>query len=700
MNYDENEFKEKANRKARKVWAIFAILLTMNYGSDTAKGLLSGQYFAIFAVLCWVPFVAGEILLRIKGKATDLYKYEIAIGYGIFYTFVFLTSSSNIAFTYILPVTSLLVLYKNRNFMVKCGVVNTIIVLVNAAIKYTNGMNTEADIKEFSLQLACIVLCYICYVMSIQHLIESDGSMVNSVKSDLKRVVTTVEQVKDASNAVVDGVAVVRELATENKHGADVVVLGMKKLHSNNRTLQDKTDSSLDMTGDISEQVQNVSTLIEQMVALTKESVDHARDSYKELEGVVETTNMMSDLSIEVEKVLHEFQAEFEKVKTETGTIDSISNQTNLLALNASIEAARAGDAGKGFAVVAEQIRVLSTETQTSSGQIRDALIRLQDTSDKMTDSVEKTLELIQLSLQKVTQTNKSVEEITQDSNQLGEHIDVIDSAMKEVENSNVMLVENMEQISNIVGVMTKAIQNSDQTTKAMLSKYAETASNIDSIETTVEALMTELGIGGFMGLEDLSPGLKVTLYSSDDEDMAMKYHGELLECGDKSVLLEMDKKVLITKADETYHLQITAGNILYCWKSIEIQMVEEKQHPIYNVVLRSRPEINNRRKYPRIDISLFCVITFKETGEKYEGRMENISANGFAFVSGESVFADSKGKEILVELENFELPHQNVLEGRILRSSDNNGVYIVGCQMPEDNYVIMNYVNKQLKRY
>lgn len=36
MNYDENIFKEKANRKARKIWLIFALLLSANYGSDVA----------------------------------------------------------------------------------------------------------------------------------------------------------------------------------------------------------------------------------------------------------------------------------------------------------------------------------------------------------------------------------------------------------------------------------------------------------------------------------------------------------------------------------------------------------------------------------------------------------------------------------------------------------------------------------------
>ena len=699
MNYDESIYKEKANRRARKIWLIFAILLSANYGSDTANGLRTGPYYLTFLLLCWIPFIIGQILLKVKGMSTDWYKYGIAVGYGIFYSFVLITSPSNIAFTYILPVTSLLVLYKNQKFMIQYGVANVLIIIANAVVKYMNGFNTDADVKEFTLQLSCIILCYICYVMSIRHLNESDGSMLNYVKDDLHRVVTTVEQVKVATNSIVDGVTVVRELAVENKHGADVVVLGMNELTANNQTLQDKTNSSLDMTTDINTQVMNVSSLIEQMVELTKESGEHATTSSKDLDGVVETTSTMATLSTEVENVLKDFKSEFERVITETGTIEDISSQTNLLALNASIEAARAGDSGRGFAVVADQIRVLSTETQTSSGQIRDALTRLSETSAKMTSAVEQTLELIQQSLEKVTLTNQSVGKITADSKELGDHIQVIDSAIKEVKTSNTQLVSNMEQISSIVDKMTKNISHSDGTTHAMLSKYAETATNIDSIEHIVEGLMTELGIGGFMGVEDLRAGMKVMLLPNDNSKHPKEYHGEIVKRTDQSLLVAINPKNPLPVTKTTWQMQITAGNILYCWESVNWKMVEQDDRTLCLIELRSLPKIHNRRKYPRMDLYNFCQITVLETGESYMGKMENISANGFAFVSGDEFFADCKGKKIRLEIENFELTSESTLEGRVLRSSNNNGIYIVGCQMPEDNPAIMEYVAGKLEK-
>lgn len=187
-------------------------------------------------------------------------------------------------------------------------------------------------------------------MLSIRHLNESDGALTDSIKADLQRVISTVEKVKTASNTIMNGITVVRELASENKHGSDVVLLSMNELTDNNGKLQQHTTSSTDMTGDINAQVEHVVALINEMVSLTAESVTHAQTSSTDLDELVKTAGTMSELSGEVENVLQEFKSEFEKVKEETGTIDSISSQTNLLALNASIEAARAGEAGKGFA--------------------------------------------------------------------------------------------------------------------------------------------------------------------------------------------------------------------------------------------------------------------------------------------------------------------------------------------------------------
>lgn len=698
QEYDESFFRAKANKRAGIIWLALIFIATIYYGIKTKNGEIARGYFIAFTVVGWVTYITGYIVSMIKGKAAKEYKWVLGICYLLFYAVIAWTALDKISYIFILPLLSILILYKDPKF-IKMIMWFTLFVLISSNIYkgVAKGMMDFVASEECALQFAIVLCCFACTNMAIRHLVESDGALTGSIESELAQVVQTVEQVKDASNSIVDGVTVVRELADENKQGANNVVKDMGTLAKNNGILNDKTVSSIEMTKVIDTQVKDVSDLMEEFSKLIEKSVEHADLSADELTEVVEITNRMSALSSKIETILETFKKEFENVKQETSTIEGITSQTNLLALNASIEAARAGEAGKGFAVVADQIRSLSSGTQDSSNSIMEALSHLEATSDEMLQSITETVELIQLNIEKVSTVNKSVSDITSDATSLGDNIKVVDSAVKQVENSNETLTANMNQVGEIMQIMTESINNAEQTTKTMLSKYEASAKSATDIESVVGELMEELGIGGFMNVSDIKSGMKFRMVIEDQTNAKEEYTGEVVDRKDNNVYININNRAAFDDKRRNLKCSFNAvvDNVLYCWNGIAIHNVKAGEKGQFKLTIDTNPQVYNRRKYPRMPLDNKCTISVDGTDITYYGHMVNISANGFAFSVNDSSFENMKGKNIVIEIDNFDVIKDKEIQGCIIRCSNDEGNYIVGCRMPDDSNEIKDYVNK-----
>ena len=487
------KFDISANKKANFIWVVLSLILAAAYFVEVIKGSRTIEYYILFLVLDIGPLICGNILLKIKGYETPMFKEAVFIGFGITYSFALLTTISALTFVYILPLGSMLILYKDKNYITRVGIAALIISAISIIKNIMAGYTSSVEIVGYEIQFICVFLCFLGYYMSIAHLTVVDNTMMGNMKENLNTIVETVEKVKKASDKVVEGMTVVRGLTDDNIEGANHVVDTMTGLASNNQILFNKTKSTEDMSESINGQLQNMANLVNAMVKLIEQTSSKAIISKEELEHVVHITEEMSSLSLEVEKAINEFNQVFEQVKNEVGNIEGITSQTNLLALNASIEAARAGEAGKGFAVVAEEIRKLSDNTKESSSSIYCSLQSLEQTSDRVIEAIGKLTDSIEASLNKVNDANTSVIEIAEDSKQLGSNIEMMNHVMSEVALSNTSMVENMHDVAHVMEDVTSRVQDAQNVAKEMLDKYEQTAVRLEDTEKVANDLVNNL---------------------------------------------------------------------------------------------------------------------------------------------------------------------------------------------------------------
>ena len=446
----------------------------------------------------------------------------------------------------------------------------------------------------------------------------------------------------------------------------------------------------------LKESIGNISDAMGEIRDNTHDMLQVSQSSAANMNDSITVVNESSQKIADINNQVNAFHEKINKIGEIVDIVKKVASQSNLLALNASIEAARAGEAGKGFAVVADEIRNLSNGTKESSGSIMQALSRLEETSAKMMDSIAQTIELIQLNIEKVSNVNKSVTKITNDAATLGENIKIVDSAVKEVETSNKTLTDNMNQVGAVMNDMTESINKAELTTRTMLSKYESSAKSAMDIEDVVGKLMEELGVGGFMGVQDVRSGMKISI--SNVNGVKKEYSGEVVENKGNELYITVDEKdsELFDKKDKhtRCNFNIVVDNVLYYWENISIRLSKATEKGDYKLYIESNPQVHNRRKYPRMPIANACTIKFENDDKTYNGRMVNVSANGFAFSVCDSAFVNAKDKNIIVSVDNFDEICTNPLEGCIIRCSNNDGEYTVGCRMPEDIISIKHYVN------
>lgn len=158
--------------------------------------------------------------------------------------------------------------------------------------------------------------------------------------------------------------------------------------------------------------------------------------------NIAESINVVNESSADMMKInqlIQEFKVKINQIDEIVSIVKAVAQKSNLLALNASIEAARAGEAGLGFAVVANEVRTLAESTTASAGDISGYIKDLQHETDQLADKIESTAnnllsgnDVVKHSVTDINEVNDKMNTINTEITKIFDYIYTQDTTTKE----------------------------------------------------------------------------------------------------------------------------------------------------------------------------------------------------------------------------------------------------------------------------
>ncbi len=216
--------------------------------------------------------------------------------------------------------------------------------------------------------------------------------------------------------------------------------------------------------------LEETSSALHEIASMTSRNSENAQNA-KRLAQEARQTADAGATDVEQMKVsMSAIQASSSEISKIIKTIDEIAFQTNILALNAAVEAARAGEAGLGFAVVADEVRSLAQRCAAAA----------RETSDRISDSTEKS-----------TQGAKVSEKVATNLSAIVERIRRLDEMVAEIAQASHEQSKGITQVGESVNGIDKITQSNAALSQQSAASAEELKMQASEVRHAVAELMS-----------------------------------------------------------------------------------------------------------------------------------------------------------------------------------------------------------------
>ncbi len=487
LDLSEKKYAEQSmNNTAMTGVFIMNAVLALAYAVELIKKARTPQSYAIVALLCVLPCVVALLIYR-KKKDSGVIRYVLGIGFLMLYAYIMFTSSTNLAFCYVIVAFVALVVYIDIKFMLILGVAALLINVAKVIVTAVTVGLSAAEVTNTEIIFACLILTGVFVIMSTKKIEKINQSHVEKAEIEKNQSEELLKKTLEVAAAITANIENVVVEAEELKDAIGQTKYAMGDLSSGANDASAAMEEQASSTARIGKYIQGVADSAKEIISESREAQENLEQGNKIMEELMQQVKVSEANGILVTEKVTGLKEYADRMQEIMGLISNVAEQTGLLALNASIEAARAGEAGRGFGVVASEISSLSDQTNAATEDITELIKNIVRSIEEAAGAMNLLLESTQKQNAYVGSTADSFEKIHNSTMGVMEQAVKLENAVTVVSKENAQIEERIGHVSSITEEVTARAEETLEACNMNLE-------SVEEVTTIMENLKEEAG--------------------------------------------------------------------------------------------------------------------------------------------------------------------------------------------------------------
>lgn len=355
-----------------------------------------------------------------------------------------------IIFILALGLSTLVGLYFSRTFLEP---VNQLVAVMEDIASSKGDLTRRIDLNR-SDEFGRLANAFNHFIENIRQIVIHTGSLIGQLNTSMEQISATAEELSAS---------------------ADNINSNVQSFTSDLQKQKQETSMATTTINDVVKTLLEVTRKSGNATEMYEETKDVSHKGRTMVQDSVSKINSIADNMTLIESRMQELTDSLNQIGGFVESIQGIASQTNLLSLNAAIEAARAGDAGRGFSVVAEEVRKLAENASTSSEQIQNLILRIQERTSSTGDATR--------------QGTNSVKEGRDTVHQAGDALEEILAKTTEAATISVDVANNLKEQSDMLKSTTDRVRKIEELGGNNFSNAQNIAASVEEQTASLEEI-------------------------------------------------------------------------------------------------------------------------------------------------------------------------------------------------------------------